>query len=110
MPYVFPREMDYFTTRFTGFFVPPATGNYTIYLNCDDRCDLYLSNSSRPENKVWQDYFFFKSQYSLLFLSDNNFLNPLLQVKVAYQPYYVSDYTQLASQKSQVLALEKDKP
>uniref|UniRef100_A0AAX7VHS5 Polycystic kidney and hepatic disease 1 (autosomal recessive)-like 1 n=1 Tax=Astatotilapia calliptera TaxID=8154 RepID=A0AAX7VHS5_ASTCA len=52
MPYVFPREMDYFTTRFTGFFVPPATGNYTIYLNCDDRCDLYLSNSSRPENKV----------------------------------------------------------
>uniref|UniRef100_A0A3Q2VVI1 PKHD1 like 1, tandem duplicate 2 n=1 Tax=Haplochromis burtoni TaxID=8153 RepID=A0A3Q2VVI1_HAPBU len=82
MPYVFPREMDYFTTRFTGFFVPPATGNYTIYLNCDDRCDLYLSNSSRPENKV----------------------------KVAYQPYYVIDYTQLASQKSQVLALEKDKP
>uniref|UniRef100_A0A669AZY7 PA14 domain-containing protein n=1 Tax=Oreochromis niloticus TaxID=8128 RepID=A0A669AZY7_ORENI len=82
MPHVFPREMDYFTTRFTGFFVPPATGNYTIYLQCDDRCDLYLSNSSRPENKV----------------------------KVAYQPYYVSDYTQLASQKSQVLALEKDKP
>uniref|UniRef100_A0A3Q4MXJ0 PA14 domain-containing protein n=1 Tax=Neolamprologus brichardi TaxID=32507 RepID=A0A3Q4MXJ0_NEOBR len=82
MPYVLPREMDYFTTRFTGFFVPPATGNYTIYLNCDDRCDLYLSNSSRPENKV----------------------------KVAYQPYYVNDYTQLASQKSQVLALEKDKP
>uniref|UniRef100_A0A669C1W9 PKHD1 like 1, tandem duplicate 1 n=1 Tax=Oreochromis niloticus TaxID=8128 RepID=A0A669C1W9_ORENI len=82
MPHVFPREMDYFTTRFTGFFVPPATGNYTIYLQCDDRCDLYLSNSSRPENKV----------------------------KVAYQPYYVSDYTQLASQKSKVLALEKDKP
>ncbi|XP_030597029.1 PKHD1 like 1, tandem duplicate 1 [Archocentrus centrarchus] len=82
MPYTFPREFDTFTTRVTGFFVPPATGNYTIYFNCDDRCDLYLSNSSRPEHKV----------------------------KVAYQPYFVYDYTRLESQKSKVLALEKGKP
>ncbi|XP_071356429.1 PKHD1 like 1, tandem duplicate 1 [Trachinotus anak] len=82
MPRPFPLEIDYFSSRLRGFFVPPASTNYTIYLHCDDRCDLYLSNSSRPEDKV----------------------------KVAYQPYYVSDFTKLDSQKSEVIALEKGKP
>ncbi|XP_019729703.1 PKHD1 like 1, tandem duplicate 1 [Hippocampus comes] len=79
LPYNFAPELDYFSTRTTGFFVPPASGNYTIYLNCDDRCELYFSNSSRPEDKV----------------------------QVAYQPSYVSDYTKLASQKSDIMTLEK---
>nr|XP_046273956.1 PKHD1 like 1, tandem duplicate 1 [Scatophagus argus] len=81
MPQVFPLELNYFSTRSTGFFVPPTSGNYTIYLQCDDRCELYLSNSSRPEDKV----------------------------KVAYQPYYVREITSLDSQKSEVMALEGGK-
>ncbi|XP_050924319.1 LOW QUALITY PROTEIN: PKHD1 like 1, tandem duplicate 1 [Lates calcarifer] len=82
MPHVFAQEIEYFSMRSRGFFVPPATTNYTFYLNCDDRCELYLSKSSRPEDKV----------------------------KVAYQPYYVRDYTKLDSQKSEVMALEEGKP
>ncbi|XP_024153621.1 PKHD1 like 1, tandem duplicate 1 isoform X2 [Oryzias melastigma] len=81
LPHTFPREIEYFTSRTRGFLVPPATGNYTIYLLCDDRCELYLSNSSRPED----------------------------QVKIADQPRYVSSY-KLDSQKSKVLSLEKGKP
>uniref|UniRef100_A0AAQ5X4Y6 Polycystic kidney and hepatic disease 1 (autosomal recessive)-like 1 n=1 Tax=Amphiprion ocellaris TaxID=80972 RepID=A0AAQ5X4Y6_AMPOC len=82
MPQIFPLELDYFTTRTRGFLVPPTSGNYRIYLNCDDRCELYMSNSSRPEDKV----------------------------KVAFQPYYTSDFTKMDSQKSDVMALEKGKP
>ncbi|XP_061122944.1 PKHD1 like 1, tandem duplicate 1 [Syngnathus typhle] len=81
MPHNFVLELNWISTRTTGFFAPPASGNYTIYLNCDDRCELYFSNSSRPEDKV----------------------------KVAYQPSYVSDYTKLASQKSEVMTLDKGK-
>ncbi|XP_054620387.1 fibrocystin-L-like isoform X2 [Dunckerocampus dactyliophorus] len=81
MPHNFPHELHDLSTRTRGFFVPPASGNYTIYLNCDDRCELYFSNSSRLKDKV----------------------------KVAYQPHYVSDYTKLASQKSEVMTLEKGK-
>ncbi|XP_036949440.1 PKHD1 like 1, tandem duplicate 1 isoform X2 [Acanthopagrus latus] len=80
MPHYFSMR-DQFSTRSRGFFVPPASGNYTFYLQCDDRCDLYLSNSSRPEDKV----------------------------KVAYQTYYVPDYRQ-DSQKSVVMDLEGGKP
>ncbi|XP_057684607.1 fibrocystin-L-like [Corythoichthys intestinalis] len=79
MPHTFPLELNVFTSRTTGFFVAPENDNYTIYHNCDDRCELYFSNSSRPEDKV----------------------------KVAYQPYYVSDYKKLPSQKSEVMTLEK---
>lgn len=52
LPYTFPAEYDVFATRTRGFLVPVLSGNFNIYLNCDDRCDLYLSNSSRPEDKV----------------------------------------------------------
>ncbi|GLD59380.1 fibrocystin-L [Lates japonicus] len=52
LPHVFAQEIEYFSMRSRGFFVPPATTNYTIYLNCDDRCELYLSKSSRPEDKA----------------------------------------------------------
>uniref|UniRef100_A0A3B4ZZ57 PKHD1 like 1 n=1 Tax=Stegastes partitus TaxID=144197 RepID=A0A3B4ZZ57_9TELE len=81
LPQVFSLELDYFTTRSRGFLVPPTSGNYTIYLGCDDRCDLYLSNSSRPEDKV----------------------------KVAYQPHYASNFKTMKSQKSDVMALEEGK-
>uniref|UniRef100_A0A3P9PH78 PKHD1 like 1, tandem duplicate 2 n=1 Tax=Poecilia reticulata TaxID=8081 RepID=A0A3P9PH78_POERE len=82
LPHVFPREDELFASRTSGFLVPPLSGNFNIYLHCDDRCDLYLSNSSRPEDKV----------------------------KVAFQPRYVGDFFQLESQKSEVLFLEKGKP
>ncbi|XP_038131411.1 PKHD1 like 1, tandem duplicate 1 isoform X2 [Cyprinodon tularosa] len=82
LPYSFPNEYDLFATRTRGFFVPAVSGNFNIYLHCDDRCDLYLSNSSRPEDKV----------------------------KVAFQPRYVRDYFQLESQRSEVIFLEKGKP
>ncbi|XP_039978517.1 PKHD1 like 1, tandem duplicate 1 [Xiphias gladius] len=81
MPHIFAIEINRFSSRSRGFFVPPASGNYRILVHCDDRCDLYMSNSSRPEDKV----------------------------KVAYQPHYVSDYTKLESQKSEVMVLEKGK-
>uniref|UniRef100_A0A8C4EZ61 PKHD1 like 1, tandem duplicate 2 n=1 Tax=Dicentrarchus labrax TaxID=13489 RepID=A0A8C4EZ61_DICLA len=82
MPHIFPFELDLISTRTRGFFVPPKSANYTIYFHCDDRCELYFSNSSRPEDMV----------------------------KIAFQPYYVADYTKLVSQKSEVMALEKGKP
>ncbi|XP_035847175.1 fibrocystin-L-like [Sander lucioperca] len=52
MPHVLALEINYFSSRSRGFLVPPASANYTIYLNCYYRCELYLSNSSRPEDKV----------------------------------------------------------
>uniref|UniRef100_A0A3B3YQD0 PA14 domain-containing protein n=1 Tax=Poecilia mexicana TaxID=48701 RepID=A0A3B3YQD0_9TELE len=82
LPHVFPREDDLFASRTRGFLISPLSGNFNIYLHCDDRCDLYLSNSSRPEDKV----------------------------KVAFQPRYVGDFFQLESQKSEMLFLEKGKP
>ncbi|XP_058475058.1 PKHD1 like 1, tandem duplicate 1 [Solea solea] len=81
MRHTFPDEQDNFCTRTRGFLVPPSTGNFRIYLNCDDRCELYLSNSTQPEHKV----------------------------KIAYQPYYVNGH-QMSSQKSEFMALEKGKP
>ena len=52
LPHTFAIEFNYFSTRTAGFLVPPSTGNFIVYLHCDDRCELYLSNSSRPEHKV----------------------------------------------------------
>ncbi|KAM9737277.1 LOW QUALITY PROTEIN: PKHD1 like 1, tandem duplicate 1 [Menidia menidia] len=78
LPHRFPLEFDRFSTRTSGFLVPPATGNFTIYLHCDDKCELYMSNSSRPEHKA----------------------------RVAFQPYYVGSHGQLDSQKSQVMHLQ----
>ncbi|XP_037651430.1 PKHD1 like 1, tandem duplicate 1 [Sebastes umbrosus] len=79
MPHIF--DLNYFSSRSRGFFEPPASANYTIYLHCDDRCELYLSNSSRPEDKAL----------------------------IAFQTRYYSDFTKTESQKSEVLALEGDK-
>ncbi|XP_068189914.1 fibrocystin-L-like [Antennarius striatus] len=79
LPQVFPDEMDFFTSRTRGFFVPTETTNYTMYIRCDDRCLLYLSNSSRPEDKV----------------------------EIASQRHFAWTITSTPSQKSPVLALKK---
>lgn len=52
LPKTFPFDSNYFSSRSRGFFVPPDSGNYMLYIHCDDRCELYLSNSSHPEDKV----------------------------------------------------------
>uniref|UniRef100_A0A672GWY5 Polycystic kidney and hepatic disease 1 (autosomal recessive)-like 1 n=1 Tax=Salarias fasciatus TaxID=181472 RepID=A0A672GWY5_SALFA len=52
LPQRFETSLNRFTSKTSGFFVPPASGNYRLYLQCDDRCELHLSNSSRPEDKV----------------------------------------------------------
>ncbi|CAF94002.1 unnamed protein product, partial [Tetraodon nigroviridis] len=52
LPKIFLFDFQYFSTRSRGFFVPPESGNYMLYIHCDDRCELYLSNSSLPEHKV----------------------------------------------------------
>ncbi|KAK0131722.1 Fibrocystin-L [Merluccius polli] len=70
-----------YTSRFRGFFVPPASANYNLFVHCDDRCNLYLSNSTDPEHKV----------------------------KIAYQPHYMGSFYSAPSQKSEALALEKGK-
>ncbi|XP_033493349.2 PKHD1 like 1, tandem duplicate 1 [Epinephelus lanceolatus] len=80
-PHIFDFDLNDFSSKVSGFFVPPASANYTMYLHCDDRCELYLSNSSRPEHKV----------------------------KVAYQTGYVTNFMRRDSQKSEVLALEAGK-
>ncbi|XP_056273684.1 fibrocystin-L-like [Pseudoliparis swirei] len=82
LPHVFLNELDYFSSRSRGFLVPPVSANYTVYLNCDDKCELYLSNSSRPEDKV----------------------------RIAYQPTNAKDFKQMASQRSVVLELKQGQP
>uniref|UniRef100_A0A8C5F806 PKHD1 like 1, tandem duplicate 1 n=1 Tax=Gadus morhua TaxID=8049 RepID=A0A8C5F806_GADMO len=81
LPYSSGVEDQTYSSRLRGFFVAPTCGDYTLYLQCDDRCDLYFSNSTRPEDKV----------------------------KIAFQTRYRSTFFQEASQKSEVMALEKGK-
>lgn len=80
-PYNFPKEFDKFVARVDGFLVPPTTGRYVLHLNCDDRCELYMSNSSRPEHKE----------------------------KIAFQPYYTKAF-KLDSQSSESMLLEGGEP
>ncbi|XP_075995316.1 PKHD1 like 1, tandem duplicate 1 [Genypterus blacodes] len=81
MPFEFTDKIDFFSAKTSGFFRPPKTGQYVIYLNCDDKCDLYMSNSSRPEDKV----------------------------KVAYQPRYVKGFLAFDSQRVEERTLEGGK-
>lgn len=37
--------------RVSGFFVPPATGDYVMFINADDDADLFLSTNDSPLNK-----------------------------------------------------------
>ncbi|XP_075907773.1 fibrocystin-L-like [Nelusetta ayraudi] len=81
MPQTFPIQNRFFASRTRGFFVPPTSENYTLYLQCDDRCELYLSNSSRPEDKAL----------------------------IAYQTSYTNSIFSRSSQKSEEIPLEAGK-
>jgi len=42
---------DNTSRRYSGYFIPWATGNYTFYVGADDDSDLFLSTDSTPANK-----------------------------------------------------------
>uniref|UniRef100_A0A672GVH9 Polycystic kidney and hepatic disease 1 (autosomal recessive)-like 1 n=1 Tax=Salarias fasciatus TaxID=181472 RepID=A0A672GVH9_SALFA len=87
LPQRFETSLNRFTSKTSGFFVPPASGNYRLYLQF--RLIEYVL--IRPAFLI-------------------HFLKPsIFQVKVAHQPYFVPDFNRLDSQKTEVLALE-DKP
>jgi len=46
-----PGNQGNFARRVSGFFVPPANGNYTFFINGDDDTDLFLSTDNTPGNK-----------------------------------------------------------
>ncbi|KAM9824037.1 PKHD1 like 1, tandem duplicate 1 [Neosynchiropus ocellatus] len=82
MPYKFDVKDDFFSTRTQGFFLPPKTDDYTFYIHCDDRCELYLSNSTKPEFKE----------------------------KIAFQTKYVSSILSTRYQRSRVITLTANEP
>ena len=41
-----------YSSRITGFFVPPWDDYYRFYIQADDRSELYLSVTGDPANKV----------------------------------------------------------
>ncbi|XP_041664378.1 fibrocystin-L-like [Cheilinus undulatus] len=79
MPQLFEKDDDYFVTLTSGFFAPQSTCNYKFTIDCDDRCELYLSNTTYPEDKV----------------------------KATSQPYYV--HTPQLSQTSEEFFMEEGK-
>jgi hypothetical protein len=42
---------DNYTDRFSGFFLPPATGDYVFFISADDDSDLFLSTDEDPAHK-----------------------------------------------------------
>src|ERR1051326_682144 len=46
-----PGNEGNFARRVSGYFVPPANGNYTFFVNGDDDTDLFLSTDNTPANK-----------------------------------------------------------
>ncbi|XP_048585401.1 fibrocystin-L isoform X2 [Nematostella vectensis] len=44
-------ESTSYSSRLRGFFVPPSDNNYVFYIRADDKADLYLSMTHRPEDK-----------------------------------------------------------
>lgn len=42
---------DNYANRFSGFFIPPTTGDYVFYIAGDDDSDLFLSTDDNPANK-----------------------------------------------------------
>jgi len=42
---------DNYANRFSGLFLPPATGDYVFFISGDDDSDLFLSTDDRPANK-----------------------------------------------------------
>ncbi|KAM6958720.1 PKHD1 like 1, tandem duplicate 1 [Aplochiton taeniatus] len=79
-----PQQFDlkYMVSRSRGYFVPPTTDNYTLYVRGDDRGELYFSHTGNPTDKV----------------------------KIAYHSYYAPKYTSTPTQKSDAMALEAGRP
>lgn len=46
-----PGNEANFARRVSGFFIPPANGNYTFFVNGDDDTDLFVSTDNTPANK-----------------------------------------------------------
>jgi len=42
---------DYYSSRVSGYFIPPSNGNYVFFLAADDAANLYLSTDDKPANK-----------------------------------------------------------
>lgn len=41
---------DNYTTKITGWLIPPATGAYRFWVSADDRAEVFLSADERPAN------------------------------------------------------------
>jgi hypothetical protein len=47
-----PRDVgDEYGLRMRGLLIPPATGDYTFWISCDDFGALFLSSDNTPENR-----------------------------------------------------------
>jgi hypothetical protein len=46
-----PEQGEEYTRRVSGYFVPPADGNYVFFICADDDSDLFLSTDSDPAHK-----------------------------------------------------------
>jgi len=42
---------DNYSSRVSGYFVPPSNGDYVFFLAADDAANLYLSTDDKPANK-----------------------------------------------------------
>ncbi|KAJ8334858.1 hypothetical protein SKAU_G00404970 [Synaphobranchus kaupii] len=52
LSHTWPRELEYFVARLSGFIVPTETDNYTFYIKGDDRYALHFSHTGLPQDKV----------------------------------------------------------
>ena len=41
-----------YSSKITGFFLPPQSDNYTFYIRSDDKSELHLSLTGEPAEKV----------------------------------------------------------
>ncbi|XP_030644362.1 PKHD1 like 1, tandem duplicate 1 [Chanos chanos] len=97
LSYVWPRDIEYFTARLSGFFVPVETDNYYIYIKADDRFQLYFSQTGNPKDKV--------KIAGLHHWTNSYFTNPSQRSESMHleagKPYYVEvimqEYTVVAS-------------
>uniref|UniRef100_S4RLX4 PA14 domain-containing protein n=1 Tax=Petromyzon marinus TaxID=7757 RepID=S4RLX4_PETMA len=76
---------NYFTARFSGFFVPPENGSYEFYVRGDDKCALFLSPSGDPADKVKVAY---SNRVTHSYFKDASQRSPPVQL-VAGQPCYL---------------------
>ena len=44
--------LDYFSSRIRGYLIPPVSGNYYFYFNCDDAGQFWLSTDTSSANAV----------------------------------------------------------